>query len=121
MSIYVIFQRTHYSWQIAKTDGTVCLLIKTIAFGKGNDCKGLNSNIYYGPSSNLEDLLDQESERVGHDGTPSPTLVLVVYPCCTGSWKLSQEVKQYCANTAQCRHKIFLAIFDRKVQSSFYS
>ena len=54
--------------------GFVRLLIATIAFGMGVDCKGVKT-IHYGPSKNLESYV-QETGRAGRDGGESVAFLL---------------------------------------------
>ena len=49
---------------IAKVDGHIRILICTIAFGMGIDCKGVHHVIHFGPSSNIESYV-QECGRAG--------------------------------------------------------
>ena len=60
------FQREH---------GTVRLLIATIAFGMGINCKGVKRIIHYGPPKNVEAYL-QETGRVGRDSGESVAFLL---------------------------------------------
>ena len=55
--------------------GTVRLLIATIAFGMGVDCKGVQRVVHYGPSKNVEAYV-QETGRVGRDGSQSAAYIL---------------------------------------------
>jgi len=56
-------------------DGNVRVLIATVAFGMGVDCKGLHYVIHFGPPSNLDSYL-QESSRAGS------LSVLTLFPRC---------------------------------------
>ena len=47
--------------------GSVRILVVTIAFGMGIDCKGLHYVIHYGTTNNLDGYF-QESDRAGRDG-----------------------------------------------------
>lgn len=57
--------------------GTVRVLVATIAFGLGIDCKGLQTVIHYGPPASLDDYF-QESGRCGRNGKQS-VAVLILY------------------------------------------
>ena len=54
--------RDHILQSMGKPDGSVRVLIATIAYGMGIDCKNVTTVIHYGPSYNLETYL-QESGR----------------------------------------------------------
>ena len=56
-------------------DGTICVLVATIAFGMGVNCKGVHRVIHYGPSKNVEAYV-QETGRAGRDGTQSHAYIL---------------------------------------------
>ena len=56
-------------------NGTIRLLIATIAFGMGVDCKGVHRVIHYGPAKNVESYI-QETGRAGRDGTQSAVYIL---------------------------------------------
>lgn len=71
--------------------GTVRLLLATIAFGMGVNCRALNNVIHFGPPSSLEDYF-QETGRIGRDGTQSHALLLL-FPGCMRSKNISKEVK----------------------------
>ena len=47
--------------------GVIRILVATIAFGLGVDCRAVHRTIHFGPSKNLEAFV-QESGRAGRDG-----------------------------------------------------
>ena len=55
--------------------GKIRVLIATIAFGMGVDCKGVHRIVHYGPSKNLEAYV-QETGRAGRDGRQSHAYIL---------------------------------------------
>ena len=59
--------KTHVVGEMRKTDSHLHILICTIAFGKGIDCKGVYRSIHFGPSRSVDNLV-QETGRLGRDG-----------------------------------------------------
>ena len=55
--------------------GKIRVLIATIAFGMGVDCKGVHRTVHYGPSKNVEAYV-QETGRAGRDGRQSHAYIL---------------------------------------------
>ena len=55
--------------------GKIRVLIATIAFGMGVDCKGVHRIVHYGPSKNVEAYV-QETGRAGRDGRQSHAYIL---------------------------------------------
>ena len=55
-----------------KENGRIKILVATIAFGMGVDCKKVSRTIHFGPAKNVESYM-QESGRAGRDGSPSTT------------------------------------------------
>ncbi|XP_066926094.1 uncharacterized protein [Clytia hemisphaerica] len=85
------------------------ILMATMAYGMGVDCKGLYDVIHFGPPKDLDDYF-QESGRAGRDGCLSNSTVIkykrALNPSC-----LSPEIKQYCNNQSDCRRKLLLSQF----------
>lgn len=90
-------------------DGTVRVLVATIAFGLGVDCKNVHTIIHYGPPACLDDYF-QESGRCGRDGLQSVALLLV-YPHSMSTTVISEGMKSYCKNKSICRRKLLLNEF----------
>ena len=53
-----------------KEESPIRVLVATIAFGMGVDCKGVHRTIHYGLSKNIEAYI-QETGRAGRDGEQS--------------------------------------------------
>lgn len=53
-----------------KEESPVRVLVGTIAFGMGVDCKGVYRTIHFGPCKNIEAYI-QETGRAGRDGEQS--------------------------------------------------
>ncbi len=96
--------------EFCKADGTVRVVFCTVAFGMGVDVKGAQLAIYLGPSSALDDYL-QECGRIGRDTTQMSHAVLLKYKGCTGSKNISKTMRAYVKNTTECRRIILMKEF----------
>ena len=88
--------------------GTCRVLFCTIAFGMGVDIPNIRTVIHYGPSSDVDDYL-QEAGRAGRDGVPS-NAVLYCYPGCTLG-HVSCAMKKYTMNEDMCRRSMLMQSF----------
>lgn len=91
--------------------GTIRLLIATIAFGMGVDCKGVHRVIHYGPAKNVEAYI-QETGRAGRDGVHSAVYILY-HGILLGH--VDGHMKQY-IHTKNCRRKELLKHFNISIQ-----
>ena len=57
----------HILQEMTKSSSLLRVLICTIAFGMGIDCKNVYHSVHFGPSKNIE-MLVQETGRLGHNG-----------------------------------------------------
>ncbi|XP_031552314.1 ATP-dependent DNA helicase Q1-like [Actinia tenebrosa] len=96
--------------EFRKENGTVRIVFCTIAFGMGVNVKGGNIVIHLGPSSGLDDYL-QESGRVGRQKDINAHALLLKYKGCTRSRNISREMKDYVLNTSECRRVMLLKSF----------
>lgn len=83
------------------------VLVATIAFGMGVDCKGVCRTIHFGPSKNTESYI-QESGRAGRDDKQSVAFILYHGLLLN---HVEKDMKQY-VKTEECRRKTLLNHFD---------
>eukprot|EP00111_Clytia_hemisphaerica_P014045 TCONS_00041332-protein len=102
---------------LSDPNGKVRFLMATIAFGMGIDCKGLHTVIHFGTPSDMDDYF-QESGRVGRDGAQSRA-ILLTYPHCLVSPKISKGMKAYAKNSEVCRRKVLMAQYSTDSFQSF--
>ncbi len=96
--------------EFCKHDGTVRVVFCTIAFGMGINVKGANLVIHLGPSSDLDDYL-QESGRIGRTDDKMSHAVLLRFKGCTRSKNITNEMKDYIRNESECRQPLLLKPF----------
>ena len=101
--------RDHILESMGEPNGSVRVLIATIAYGMGIDCKNVKSVLHYGPSYNLETYL-QESGRAGRSSIEMCKSV-VLYSSLMMK-HCSEETKSYLRESSTCRRKILLKNFD---------
>ena len=87
-------------------DGPILVLVATIAFGMGVDCKGVHRTIHFGRSKNVEAFM-QETGRAGRDGEPSISYLL--YKGLQLN-HVEKDIKE-CRKTKECRRKTLLKLF----------
>lgn len=90
-----------------KEDSPVRVLVATIAFGMGVDCKGVHRTIHFGPSKNVEAYI-QETGRAGRDGKQS--VAFIIYQALFLN-HVDKDMKQY-VKSKECRRKTLLHNFD---------
>ena len=88
-------------------NGIIRLLIATIAFGMGVDCRGVHRVIHFGPSKNVESYV-QETGRAGRDGHQS--IAYVLYHGVMLS-HIDAHMKSF-VKTKECRRKNILNHFE---------
>ena len=91
-------------------NGCIRVLIATIAYGMGIDCKGVKNVIHYGPPQNLERYL-QESGRAGRSADLSCRAVILYSNVMLQ--QCDEGMVNYIRNkNSICRRKLLLAHFD---------
>ena len=103
--------KEHIINSFSNSDGHVRILIATIAFGMGVDCKGLNTVVHFGPPSTVEDYY-QETGRAGRNGKPS-FAILINFSGCTRGTSMQDEMKLYIRNNSICRRSLLLKVFGK--------
>ena len=95
--------------EFCKENGSVRVVFCTIAFGMGVNVKGGNMVIHLGPSSGIDDYL-QESGRIGRNNG-SAHAILLRYKGSTRSRNITKEMKEYTNNVTVCRRTLLLKSF----------
>ena len=101
--------KDHILSSFSDTDGCIRVLIATIAYGMGIDCKGVRTVIHYGPPRNVEAYL-QESGRAGRSAEPGCRAIVlysnVMLQHC------DDDIVEYVRNDSTCRRRVLLNHFD---------
>lgn len=92
--------KEHILENMGKDDGHIRILISTVAFGMGVNCKVVRRIVHFGPSKSVE-LYIQECGRAGRDGLPS-TCVLLFNGLLSAH--CDKDMKQY-FQIEECRRK----------------
>lgn len=98
--------KEHVLEQFSNCNGHLRVLIATIAYGMGVDCKNVTRVIHFGPSKSIESYM-QESGRCGRNGEQS--LALLLYNSITVR-ATDADMKLY-INTETCRRAQLLQHF----------
>ena len=96
---------------ISDKNGHIRVLICTIAFGMGINCRGVHRVIHFGPSSDIESYV-QECGRAGRDGQESTCLLL--YNTLLSS-HCSDDMRCY-LNNEHCRRRQILSFFSKQTR-----
>lgn len=105
--------KAHVLNQFSSPDSHLRILIATIAYGMGVDCKGVNRIIHFGPPKTVEAYL-QESGRCGRKGEPSDAILLYDNITIRAA---DDNMREYIKGNS-CRRNIILKHFDSPTTSS---
>ena len=94
--------------EFSKPDGTLRIIIATIAFGMGLDCPDVRQILHWGASNDIESYI-QETGRCGRDEFTSNAVVF----CGKADERLiSPKMVEYCNNDKVCRREMLFSDFD---------
>ena len=94
--------------EFSKPDGTVRVIIATIAFGMGLDCPNVRQIFHWGASNDIESYI-QETGRSGRDGFTSNA---VLFYSKSDNRFISPKMVHYCENYEVCRRQLLFSDFD---------
>ena len=116
-NMYVLVEMLHSCTPVANKQnildsfqsegGSIRLLIATIAFGMGVDCKGVHRIVHYGPSKTMEAYV-QETGRAGRDGEQSIAYILYHRILLN---HVEGQMKSF-VKTSKCRRQALMKHFD---------
>ena len=98
--------KEHIVGNLADDEGHIRVLISTVAFGMGVNCKKVRRVIHFGPSKSVE-MYVQECGHGGRDGLPS-TCVLLQNGLLSAH--CDKDMKTY-INNGECRRKTLIEHF----------
>ena len=84
-----------------KVNGSLRILIATVAFGMGVDAPNILQVIHWGAPRSIEAYV-QESGRCGRDGLQSEACIYYTGTDFSGFSGSTSEVRAYCANNSEC-------------------
>ena len=96
--------------EFCKVNGSVRVVFCTIAFGMGVNVEGAYLALHLGPSSCLDDYL-QEVGRIGRTSEKQSQAVLLTFSGCTRGKNISSEMKEYVKNRDVCRRSLLMQPF----------
>ena len=93
-------------------DSNLRVVVATIAFGMGLDCPNISHVIHWGPSSTIEDYV-QEIGRAGRTAAMHACATLYYQK---GDQQLtSAKMMEYCKNRTECRRELLFRDFDDSI------
>ncbi|XP_068693066.1 bifunctional 3'-5' exonuclease/ATP-dependent helicase WRN-like [Montipora foliosa] len=99
--------KEHILTSFQSDQGSIRILVDTIAFGMGVDCKQVHRTVHFGPAKNVECYM-QESGRAGRDGAQSTAFLLYQG---MQLMHVDKDIKNY-VKEEECRRKHLLSYFD---------
>ena len=87
-------------------NGEIRILVATITFGMGVDCKGVRTTLHFGPSKNVEAFI-QECGRAGRDG--KHCFSYIIYKGLMLN-HVEKDIKEY-VKTRECRRRTLMKHF----------
>lgn len=105
--------KDHISKSMALDDGHLRVLICTVAFGMGVNCKKVRRVVHFGPSKSVE-MYIQECGRAGRDGLASTCVLLYNGLLST---HCDTDMKQY-LQVEQCRRRWLMAQFGSQTSTA---
>ena len=99
--------KEHILASFQSDQGSIRILVATIAFGMGVDCKQVHRTVHFGPAKNVECYM-QESGRAGRDGAQSTAFLLYQG---MQLMHVDKDMKDY-VKSKECRRKHLLSYFD---------
>ena len=89
-------------------DSILCVVVATVAFGMRLDCPDVHRIMHWGPSTDIEEYL-QETGRAGRDGSPSTATLFVTD---LKSHSIEDAMKSYMTNKSVCRRQVLIRNFE---------
>ena len=89
--------------------GTLRVVIATVAFGLGLNCPNVRRIVHWGPAGDIEQYL-QETGRAGRDGLPSQAILHVAD---LRAHPTEETMKEYYKNKTKCRRELLLSHFEQ--------
>ena len=105
--------KNHVLDQFGDNSKSLRILIATIAYGMGVNCKGVTRVIHFGPSKSIEAYM-QESGRCGRNGEQSDALLLYNGINVKAA---DSDIKSY-INATTCRRELLMKHFGVKTSNS---
>lgn len=106
--------KEHIIENMTKCEGHLRILISTVAFGMGVNCKKVRRIVHFGPSKSIE-MYIQECGRAGRDGEPSTCVLL--YNGLLSAY-CDNDMKRYVQAEEACLRKLLMVHFSQTAPKS---